>query len=50
MKDLVIKANLFPSVITVESGFKEFGENGNIDDYILNIYDNIKSNQKVLKK
>ncbi len=48
VKDLVIKADLFPSVITVESGFKEFGENGNIDDYILNIYDNIKSNQNEL--
>ena len=43
VKDLVIEADLFPSVITVENGFKEFGENGNIDDYILDIYENIKS-------
>ena len=50
VKDLVIEADLFPSVITVENGFKEFGENGNIDDYILDIYENIKSNQKVLMK
>ena len=50
VKDLVIEADLFPSVITVENGFKEFGENGNIDDYILDIYENIKCNQKVLMK
>lgn len=50
VKGIILNNGLFPSVITVESGFRTFGENGNLDEYIENILDNLKSNQKVLTK